>query len=155
MGRFQRKRFNGNGGIYFGAPTAHKSGNPNKATDDDFEKMTADQQFRQDHFLNEVVFPHLLDDAFNSPRYQNRFTCKQGGNDVYGGLREGLIGDLIKWLAKREKRVEQKAIGTYSAAILSKAGNDLVKMTYEEFLSEIYGETLRPSAPRIKERNNV
>ena len=152
MARPFRSRYSqtGRGFGSYAAPFIPKPVKRKAARDVNEDDLTPDQQFRQDHFLNEVVFPHFLDAHLTSPRFVHRWGQKRAPAVIHAELQAGLAGMVCHWLAKHTGKDHQPEIGAYSAAVLSKAGNVLARMTYEDLLKQTYGETVANAAPRTR-----
>lgn len=149
----KRSKFNPTGrgqGSYYGTFTPAKPRHKRRADAVDPDTLTDAQMFREQHFFNEVVCHHLLDAALNASRFKHRWgQKKRDPATIHEEIREGLRGDVCRWLAKRAKREDWPEIGRYSASDLSRAGNDLCKLTYAEFLAQTYGENAN-AEPRTR-----
>lgn len=113
---------------------------PKEKGEGGFPDLTDEQQSIEDAFLIEGVYPILLKQVTDHPRYAWRWKQKRPPALIRADLVQTLQDDVRRWLQKLFQKQLCNPIGTYTKAQLATAANKLKPKTYDEILTEAYGD---------------
>lgn len=131
------------GYTYQGAEPFQKAASPQppkEKGEGGFPDLTEPEQERETSFMDETVVPHLLQSVLDHPRYAWRWKQKRPRDLIRADLIQTLNDDVRRWLQKLFQKQLCNPLGTYTKAQLATAANKLKSKTYDQILTEAYGD---------------